>query len=56
MRIPDLSDEAVLEGTYEIDVTIDDGEAQVSHTMKLTVLPAPYVSPNEEPADEPSES
>ena len=43
-------DETILEGTYEIDVTLDDGEAQVVETMKLTVLPPPYIEPpNEAP-------
>ena len=45
MRIEDLSDESISVGNYEIDVTLDDGEAQVVETMKLTVLPAPLIEP-----------
>ena len=45
MRIEDLSDESILAGIYEIGVTLDDGEAQVVETMKLTILPAPMIEP-----------
>jgi len=38
-KIADLSSDLVLEGSFSLAVTLDDGSSTVSHTIELAVLP-----------------